>query len=157
MKDVITGISVTEDVTLVSLINVPGNTEFISDFFTEIAKNHINIDMITMSASQGAHVTVSFTAQDNSLTDILNVTGRFKTLSPKLRTDISSGNFKLSFYGEKMKDIPGIAASVFKLFTSSGIEIKLITTSEVDISCLFERVNFDLIMEILKSEYGNLV
>lgn len=154
MKNVITNITISEDITLVSLNNVPGNTTFIAGFFKEVADNHINVDMITMSASQGSSVIVSFTAEDNYLTDILSVTGRFKKNCPALRTDVNSGNFKVSFYGENMKYLPGVAASIFHFFAAEGIDIKLITTSEVDVSCLFDRMSSESVFSLLKKEFN---
>jgi aspartokinase len=53
-----------------------------------------------------------------------------------------------------MKNIPGVAARLFTLLANNGIEIKLVTTSEVDISYLIYDKDVDRAIAAIKSEYG---
>jgi aspartokinase len=57
-------------------------------------------------------------------------------------------------FGEGMKNIPGVAANLFTLLANSGIEVKMITTSEVDISYLIYEKDVDRAIEAIKKDYG---
>ncbi len=66
----------------------------------------------------------------------------------------TADNTKISVHGEGMKNIPGVAAKLFTLMAGSGIEIKLVTTSEVDISYLIYDKDVDRAILAIKQEYS---
>lgn len=141
----ITTITVTEDVALVTLRSSPADIRFISHVFLEISKKGVNVDMISQTTPIGNQVSLSFTVSDEQIGTILEVCALLHTENPEIKTDISSGNCKLSFSGEAMRTKPGVAANVFDALAEMGIDLRMITTSEVDISIL-----------IPKSEYENV-
>jgi aspartokinase len=57
-------------------------------------------------------------------------------------------------YGEGMKNIPGVAAKLFTILAQNGIDLKLVTTSEVDISCLIYEKDIDTALTALKKEFN---
>ena len=63
-------------------------------------------------------------------------------------------NSKVSVYGEEMKHTPGVAARVFKALAKENIEVKLITTSAVDISCLVYERSIDDAVNSIKKEFS---
>ena len=64
------------------------------------------------------------------------MTNEIRSRYPTLKPIVSSSNVKLSLYGEDFPKYTGIAAQVFQVLASKGIELLLITTSDVDISLL---------------------
>ena len=68
--------------------------------------------------------------------------------------EVDADNVKISVYGKKMKDIPGVAAKLFTILANGGIEVKLVTTSEVDISYLVCEKDVDKAIEAIKNEYN---
>lgn len=132
----VTKVTVTNDVTLITMDNIPNKMKTIAEIFTAIAEAGINIDMISQSAPYRGIVSISFTLPSPDLVKAINVLGKFKNSIPELRVDVNSNNSKISIYGEAMREIPGVAAKFFTLLDENDIQIKLVTTSEVDISCL---------------------
>ncbi|WHH59021.1 ACT domain-containing protein [Petroclostridium sp. X23] len=149
----ITTLSVVNDVTLVTLNNIPNKIETIANIFTAIAKESVNIDMISQTAPYRDVINISFTLPDDALSTVLNTVGRFKKTIPELRVEVNSNNSKLSVYGEVMRTTPGVAARVFTILAQENIQVKLVTTSEVDISCLIYERDAGKAMEAIKREF----
>lgn len=130
-------ITVTENVSLITLSNIPSDISFLSFAFETVAKAGINIDMISMTAPKGEHTDISFTIDDNDLS-------LFLPLIPLIRNNgievaVSSDNCKISVAGDFMRDSAGVAARVFTAAASVKTDIRLITTSETDISLLLTK------------------
>ncbi|MFT8888931.1 MAG: ACT domain-containing protein [Ethanoligenens sp.] len=132
----ITTITVTEDVALITLRCSPADIRFISHVFSEIAKKGVNVDMISQTTPVGNLVSLSFSVSDNQIGEILEVCALLRTETPQIKTDINSGNCKISLSGEAMRTLPGVAARAFDALAEIGTDIRMITTSEVDISIL---------------------
>lgn len=150
----VTSFSITDEVSLISLDNIPNNTKTFSDIFTAIANEGINIDMISQTSPYRGRIQVSFTMSDHDLPKAINILSTFKKAIPEIRTEINSNNCKLSVYGEAMKYQPGVAAKIFTLLAENDIEIKLVTTSEIEISCLIYDRDAEKAEAALKNEFN---
>ena len=84
---------------------------------------------------------LSFTIKDEDLVKILSYTSKLDDGSVK--SIVSSGNNKISVNDETMENCPGVAAKVFALAAQAKTEIRLITTSESQISLLVTKSDFD--------------
>lgn len=142
-------ISVTEDVVLATLYNIKDDGESIVTMFEEIAKAGVNVDMISQSAPQGSGLSVSFSIGTEDMTKLVSLKPKLSALGSDVRLMLNNGNTKLSVYGEAMKTHPGVAAAVFRAVVSTGAAIKLITTSEVDISMLISKLDYQLLHDRL--------
>ena len=129
-------ITFTEDIALITFRNSPSNVKFMAHVFDIIASKGINVDMISQTAPIGEKINLSFTIADGDLGNLLELFVPLRAEFPFIKYDISSGNCKISLYEENMKSIPGIAAKVFDTIAELNIDIRIITTSEVDISIL---------------------
>ncbi|MCY1713243.1 ACT domain-containing protein [Caproiciproducens galactitolivorans] len=144
-------ITTVNDITLITLQNCPSELSFISNLFQKIADFDVNVDMISLAPTQGAFTSVSFTISDNDLDKILAFTSNLRDTS-NIKTIVSSGNCKISVYDQNMKNTPGVAAKVFAAAANIETDIRIITTSEVDISLLITAADFDQTLhEIEKS------
>ena len=146
-----TVISTVDNITLVTLQDCPANAASIAKVFDEISQCGINIDMISMAPTHGATTGLSFTIADEDLIGILG----FITSKLKRETDIdvivSSVNHKISVYDPIMKNTPGIAAQVFNAISATDADIRLITTSEVEISLLVTEADFDTVLAAIQT------
>jgi len=149
----ISNYTVTDGVSLITMDNVPNNSKIISEIFNAIAKQHINIDMITQSPSYRGILNISFTIPGKDMPKAITALAKFKKEIPTLRLDIDSNNTKICISGEGMRTIPGVAANLFTILSSIEIEIKLVTTSETDISYLVSSEDEDKAIDALKKEY----
>jgi aspartokinase len=126
----------------------------IPDIFNAIAEQNINIDMISQAPPYRGVINLSFTLPSDDLVKAISVLNKFKKIVPGLFIEINAENTKLSVYGEQMKNIPGVAAKLFTIFAGNGIDIKLVTTSEVDISYLIDEKDVDKALKAIKDEYN---
>lgn len=143
-----TVISTVDNITLVTLQGFPANADSIAKIFDAISQYDINIDMISMAPTHGALTGLSFTISDNDLIDILSFVSALKK-ETKVNVIVSSVNHKISIHDPIMKNTPGIAAKVFHAIKGTDADIRLITTSEVEISLLVTEADFDTVYNAL--------
>lgn len=136
---------------LSNLPDIPGTA---AKVFSALAKNNISVDMIIQSLANNGTNSIAFTVNEDDLveaTEILNEVkkelGAGDILTDK---DIS----KVSIVGAGMVDRPGIAADMFRSLAENGINIKMISTSEIKISCLVEKENANPAIKALCKEFG---
>ena len=150
----ITKITLTEDVALITLRNSPSDIQFISLVFGKIAGKGINVDMISQTAPQGGKTDLSFTVAEESLGDVLATFAALRGEYPGIKTDISGGNCKISLCGEDMRYTPGVAAKAFEIVADMNINIMIITTSEVDISLLIPKSDYQSFSQAFETAFG---
>lgn len=146
-------ITTTSDITLITLQNCPSELAFIAKVFQRIAAFDVDVDMISLAPSQGAYTSVSFTISDNDLVKILSFTSELRDQT-KISAIVSSGNSKISVYDPGMKNMPGVAAEVFDVSASANTDIRLITTSEIDISLLVTAADFQETLRALQNRFA---
>lgn len=146
-------ISVTEDISLISLNRVPHALAAASQIMTEFAAQGINIDMISQSAPVGECADVSFTVDSDDVIRALSIIQHFREEHPSVRPSVSNGSCKIQLYGEEMRSRPGVAAKAFSIVSALTDEIMLITTSEVDISILIPQHELSAVLEALGSYF----
>ncbi|BCI60309.1 ACT domain-containing protein [Solibaculum mannosilyticum] len=147
-------VSITEDVTLITLSDSPADIHFISSIFDCIAEAKISVDMIAQSAPIGDRTSLSFTVSDDDMRKALDVVSSLRVSHPSLRPSISSGNVKVSVYSEQMRTQPGVASKVFSAAASSNVDIRLVTTSEVDISLLITKPEAETLSKAIESAFA---
>lgn len=149
----VTGINVTYNVALITVDNLPNKMNLISSIFNTIASQQINIDMISQSPTYKGSINISFSMPSDDLVKAISSLNSFKKVVPNLHVEVEANNAKLNVYGENMKNVPGVAAKLYTLLAGKDIEIKLVTTSEVDISYLVAEKDIDRAIESIKTEY----
>ena len=149
----ISKINITYNVALVTIENILNNTRLVSDIFNTIAQQNINIDMISQAPPFRGSISISFSLPSDDLVKALSALNKFKKSIKDLQIEIDADNTKLQVYGEAMRDIPGVAAGLFTVLANEGLEIKLVTTSEVDISYLIYEKDVDKALNAIKKKY----
>ncbi|AZT90685.1 ACT domain-containing protein [Caldicellulosiruptor changbaiensis] len=150
----VTNLNVTQNVAMITLDNVPNKIDLIASIFNEVASHGINIDMISQTAPYKGNINLSFSLDEENVPKAISALSKFKKEIPHLRIDIISNLTKLSIYGEAMRDLPGVAASLFTTLAEAGVELKMVTTSEVDISYLIDQKDEEKAVEIIKQRFG---
>lgn len=115
----------------------PGNA---AKIFEALSKDDVSVDMIIQSYGRSDDTndiafTVDASDYDKTMSIVKNVIKEIGASGVLVDEDIA----KVSIVGAGMVDRPGIAASMFKALAESGINIKMISTSEIKISCLVEK------------------
>ncbi len=153
IENVVTGYTVISDVALITLDKIPNDIRTVSEIFSSIAKHEINVDMIAQSPSYSGVVNISFSIPSKDLSKAIATLAKFKKDIPQLRLDVDSNNTKVSVFGEGMRNIPGVAANLFTILASNDIDIKLVTTSEIDISYLVSGKDEQKAIEAITKEF----
>ena len=142
-------IVVSDDITLITLQNIPADMDFVSEVFEKIAEMGVDVDMISLSPVQSSMTSLSFTINDDDLIKILGYTSKLNDGS--IKPIVSSGNCKISINDPGMENCPGVAAKVFKSAAKVGTDVRLITTSETQISLLVTKSDFDSVYAAIQS------
>jgi aspartate kinase len=133
-EKVITGLSISDDVLMVTVNNVPYNSKNISIIFDKLAKHNVNIDMISQTAPFNGYINVSFTTSKEDINTINEVDKELKALVQGIKVSKELNITKLSVVGIGMMKQSGVAADIFNIFAENDIEFKQVTTSEISIS-----------------------
>lgn len=128
----VTGIATSDEDVAVTLQRIPKDVNILSTIFDAIGSKRINIDMISQTSPIDGKVSVSFTIPKESLKDSLEIIDK---LIEDNKVIVDEEITKFSVVGLGMKTTSGVAARVFRVFNKNNIEIKMITTSEIRITC----------------------
>ena len=130
--------------------DIPGTA---AKVFGSLAKNNISVDMIIQSLASNGTNSIAFTI------DADDIDGALKVLD-EVRAELKAGEVlidkdiaKVSIVGAGMVDRPGIAADMFRSLADNNINIKMISTSEIKISCLVEKENAKNAIKALCKEF----
>ena len=146
-------IFITEDVTLFSLCDSPADIAHIAEVFKMIADAGIDVDMISQFPLSGSNSGFSFTVSDNDFVSVLAIASELRNKNPKTKISVSSGNCKLTVSGEAMRNTPGVSAKVFKAAASVGADVRMITTSEIEIAMLVVKSDVDEVVAAIEKEF----
>lgn len=149
----IQSITVVEDVTLVSLNDSPADIGIISRIFNAISKAGIDVDMISQTPPHSNRPHLSFTVNGEDFGKILEISKKIREVNPDLKLSVSTGNCKISIFGEKMRNCPGIATKVFAAAAEAKTDIIMITTSEVDISLLVPKGDLETTIDSITKAF----
>ena len=147
----IDNITMIENITLISINDSPADFKVVAQIFEMLSNAGIDVDMISQNPPQGKTSNLSFTVNDEDLGKVFETASKLRELYPELKLAISSGNTKLSVFGEGMKNCPGVASKVFSAISSENVEVRMITTSEVDISVLVYNHDGEAVYSALNS------
>lgn len=129
----VTGIATSDDDVAVTVKNIDESINLIANLFESIASKNINIDMISQSAPVDNKINISFTIPKIDLDECLNILKDHCDIGSQV--DIDEDITKFSIVGIGMKTTSGVAAKMFKLFRENNIQVKMITTSEIRVTC----------------------
>lgn len=135
-KEVVTGLTVQENQTQVVLKNLPLDYSLIRKLFHKVAVAGFNVDMISIIADENG-LNVSFTIIDESKKSLATAIKKVLKDLSKYTMEFYPGFIKVTVVGIGMKSSTGVASDFFTAM--KNIPIRLVTTSEIKISCLIEK------------------
>lgn len=148
----ITGLATSDEDVAITIKEISNDINIISDLFESVAKKRINIDMISQTAPIDNKVNISFTIPKVDLKECMTIIERF--YSDKDHLSIDEDITKFSIVGIGMKTTSGVTAKVFKLFKLNKIEVKMITTSEIRITCAIKQEDKQRAIELIATEFN---
>jgi aspartate kinase len=130
----VTGVSISEQVMLVTIKYLPNNNLVVADVFVRLAEEGVNVDMISESYSSKNLIHLSFTVQTDDEAAITSLFEELTSLYPEVQPSYETTMVKVSVVGTGMRTQSGVAASLFKLLAELDVAFRLVTTSEISIS-----------------------
>jgi aspartate kinase len=150
-REVVTGLTVQENQTQVVIKNLPHDYSLIRKLFHKVAVAGFNVDMISIIADEDG-INVSFTIIDENEKRIANAIKKVLKDLSKYTMEFHPDFIKVTVVGIGMKSSIGVASDFFTAMKS--IPIRLVTTSEIKISCLIEKKYLKLAVKVLTSKFN---
>jgi aspartate kinase len=142
-KAVVTGIAMLRYQARVNVLDLPNTPGIAAKIFNAISAEKINVDMIVLTENNYGGTDISFTVHKNDLKKAKEICERVSADVSAKGVTVEEGVGKVSVVGVGMRSQPGVAADVFDALGSNGINIEMITTSEIKISCLVKEEDLD--------------
>ena len=137
----VTGLACDSSQVRIVICDVPDKPGNAGRLFSLLANKGLSVDMIIQSYARSSNNTndIAFTIDKTDLSKFNEVVGELKEELKPSNFHIDEDIAKVSIVGAGMIDRPGIAAKMFETLAQLGINIKMISTSEIKISCLVEK------------------
>jgi aspartate kinase len=138
----------------VRVAHVPDKPGIASRIFRAVADANINVDVIVQNVSEQGTTDITFTVGTDDLKKAL------VTLEPLVKAigarsvTAQDGIAKVSIVGVGMKSHPGVAADMFETLAANGINIQMISTSEIKISVVVDLKDADKAANVLHEKFG---
>jgi len=150
----ISGVALDVEEAKVTLEEVPDRPGIAASIFKAVAADGINVDMIVQNVSHEGKTDVSFTVPREDL-------ARLERLLSGVVKDVGAFRFstdgdiaKISLVGAGMKSHPGVAAEMFDALASEGVNIEMISTSSIRISCVVRAADAERAVQAIHSRFG---
>jgi len=155
MEDVvIRGISLDRHQAKLTIAGVPDEPGIAGRIFSNIAAAHIIVDMIVQNASIGGTTDISFTIHEDELENARKILMPVVGEIGAKRLNTASGMAKLSVVGIGMRSHSGVAARLFECLGRSGINIQLVSTSEIKITVIIDEKDTERAAQLIHAEFG---
>jgi len=139
----VSGVTKDNNVARIALIGLPDSPGVAFKIFSLLAKKSINVDIILQSIGRGDTKDISFTVAKTNLDVCRGVLEENKDMIGFSDMEVSSAISKVSIVGAGMVNNPGVASQMFKALYDAGINIHMISTSEIKVSVLIDAQDAD--------------
>jgi len=138
-ENVVTGAALAKTETRVSLWDIPDRPGVMSLIFTKMAERRIPIDMVVQNVGARGVANVSFTVEQDELAETLTAAEEAVQVLGAGKVQHGTNLSKVSVVGSGMPTHTGVAAQMFSALANAGVNIGMITTSDIKISVLVDR------------------
>ena len=154
-QETISGIAYSPDEAKITIVGLPDRPGVAAAVFGALADHHVNVDMIVQSASSAVKKTdISFSVGRADLNKAVDIINKIKELLEFESVDASPNVAKISVVGTAMRTQPGVAKTMFETLAAKGVNLHVISTSEIKISVLIDAEYAELAVRSLHTAYG---
>lgn len=150
----ISGVALDTDEAKVTLEEVPDRPGVAAAIFKAVAAEGVNVDMIVQNVSHAGRTDVSFTVPRADLPRLKASLDRIVEEIGAPRYAADDGIAKVSLVGAGMKSHPGVAAEMFDALASERINIEMISTSSIRISCVIRKEDAERAVRAIHARFG---
>ncbi|MFZ5876912.1 MAG: aspartate kinase [Nitrospirota bacterium] len=151
---VVSGVAYDRNQAKITLLGVPDRPGIAGRLFGGIAKENIVVDMIIQNISQDGLTDISFTVPNSEAKQAVTLVKKLAQEIGARDVELSEGIAKVSIVGVGMRSHSGVAATMFDTLAREGINIMMISTSEIKISCVMDAKYVELAVRALHEAFG---
>jgi len=138
----------------ITIVGVPDRPGIAARLFSTVANANIVVDMIIQNVSQASMTDISFTVPKPDLRSAVDLVQRLTLEIGARSVAVTESIAKVSLIGVGMRSHSGVAATMFEVLSREGVNIMMISTSEIKISCVIEEKYLELAMRTLHTAFG---
>ena len=149
----ITGVTLLRDQARINVLDLPNVPGIAAKIFNAVAAEHVNVDMIVLTENNYGGTDISFTISIGDMKAAQETAQRICNDVSAKGVTVEEDVAKISVVGIGMQSQPGVAADVFDAIGSNGINIEMISTSEIKISCLIKSKDAEHAMRVIHDRF----
>ncbi|MDG1969701.1 MAG: ACT domain-containing protein, partial [Paracoccaceae bacterium] len=153
-KNVVSGIAAEKEQAKVTLLKVADKPGVAASIFGPLADNGVNVDMIIQNISEEGHTDMTFSCASDQVERAKSVLEGARDEIEYTEMIFDPGVAKVSIVGIGMRSHSGVAKTMFSALAADGVNIKVITTSEIKVSVLIDRKYMELAVQSLHAAFG---
>ena len=150
----ISGVALDENAARISVMGLKDEPGIAFKLFNLLAKNKINVDMILQSVGRDGTKDISFTIPRLDAREVKDILEDNKNRITAQKVECEENIAKVSIVGAGMMSNPGVAAKMFECLYNVGINIKMISTSEIRVSVIVDEKDADRALQAVHDSFG---
>ena len=149
----VSGVTCNKDEAKISVLRIPDHPGIAADIFSPLTDNNVTVDMIIQNISSEGLTDLTFTVPKGDYKKALKIVkGTAQGIGAKAVT-FDDKIAKISIIGVGMRSHSGIASKMFRTLSAEGINIQMISTSEIKVSCVIEDKYTELAVRVLHDAF----
>lgn len=151
---VVSAVTLNKGETKITVCNVPDRPGIAAKIFNELARKEVSVDMIVQNVSHLRQTDISFTINNAESARALKA---IKSLAHNIGAGevlVDQDIARVSIVGVGMKSHPGVAAKMFEILAKNKINIEMISTSDISISCIVQKKFAEKAVKALHMKFG---
>ncbi len=152
-QPIVSGVMCDKNQAKITLKEVPDQPGIAANIFEPLAKASISVDMIIQNVSEQGHTDLSFTLQREDLDEAMVIMNKVAKKIHATQVSADAKIAKISIVGAGMRSHSGVAAQIFKTLSAHNINILMISTSEIKVSCIVEQKHSKLAVTSLHEDF----
>ena len=152
-REVLSGITHDRDQAKITVVHIPDKPGIAANLFMPLSERNISVDMIIQNASSQGFTDITFTVSKKEMKEAQKIVeATAKDIGAK-KVEVDDDVAKVSIIGVGMVSHSGVAAKMFKTMADEGVNIMMISTSEIKISCIIQRKYTELAVMVLHDAF----
>ncbi len=153
-REIVSGITYDRDQAKITVVHVPDKPGVAAALFTPLSDKNIIVDMIIQNASLEGFTDLTFTVSKKDLKDAQKIVENTAKSVGAKKVEVDDQVAKVSIIGVGMASHSGVAAKMFTTLANESVNIMMISTSEIKISCVIQRKYTELAVMVLHDAFG---
>lgn len=151
---IVTGVAHDLNTAKMTIFDVPDIPGIAFTLFSALAEEQINVDMIIQSNSRNEYNDISFTIEKADIKKAIEIVEKVKKQIGAQKITFDEEVAKVSIVGAGMISHPGVAAKMFEALAKDNINIQLISTSEIKVSCIIDSKDVEKAVRAIHTAFG---